>query len=125
MLDFDLPIVLDSTSAEDAYRTIRRANRSAAVLQSHGTDYVVMAKHAFIAWRFPERHPEMQKIKMNPDELQVVHRHGATAIVRVLKEGKAQPYFIAPPACYCPNGHPGFAEGKCMLCKEELVSATL
>ncbi len=124
-LDFDLPLILDSISPEDAYRTIRRANRSAAILQAKGSDYLVMAKHAFIAWRFPERHAEMQKTPLDPDQLQVVNRHGATAIVRVLQEAKAQPFFISPPACYCPNGHPGFAEGKCMLCREELVSAAI
>jgi hypothetical protein len=125
MLDFDLPLILDTISAEDAYRTIRRANRSAAIMHSAGQDYLVMAKHAFVAWRFPERHPKLEKKPLNPDELGVVNRHGATAIVRVFNEAKAQPYFIAPPACYCPNGHAGFAEGKCMICKEELVSAAI
>ncbi|GAB4371327.1 MAG: hypothetical protein OHK0021_13960 [Bryobacter sp.] len=124
MLDFDLPLVTDSASPEFVYRAIRRANRSAAILETQGAYYLVMAKHAFIAWRFPERHTPMARKPLNPDELQVITKHGGTAIVRVLQEGKAQPYFIAPPACYCPNGHPGFAEGACMLCKEPLISAT-
>jgi hypothetical protein len=127
-MDVELPLISVTDDAREAYTKMAQAGKSGSVLKEGDEFFLLTAGAVFLAIK----HGKSLKGLAKPLSRASVKIWGETsitvpeflresstgAIIRV-RDLEAPLLESGPAACYCPNGHPGRAPGKCDLCDEE------